>query len=112
MNSYYPLETDCRTVQQKLNAGESFLFLDCREPDEYATAKISAAKLMPMDEIPERISELESHREQTIVVYCHHGGRSLRVARWLRNQGFSQAQSMAGGIDEWSQDIDPSVPRY
>jgi rhodanese-related sulfurtransferase len=46
------------------------------------------------------------------VVHCHHGGRSLRVAHWLREQGFANAQSMAGGIDRWSQEIDPSVPRY
>jgi rhodanese-related sulfurtransferase len=45
-------------------------------------------------------------------VHCHHGGRSLRVVRWLREQGFSRAQSMAGGIDQWAVDIDPSLPRY
>lgn len=106
------IEVDCRSVHADLKAGRNLLLVDCREPDEYAVAKIEGAKLMPMSELTERIGELESHREKRIVVHCHHGGRSLRVANWLRGQGFSQAQSMAGGIDAWSAEIDPSVPRY
>ncbi|HZZ29533.1 MAG TPA: rhodanese-like domain-containing protein [Pirellulales bacterium] len=107
-----PLEIDCRSVQQKMNAGEDFLLLDCREADEYATAKITPSQFMPMSEISERLHELEPHRQRQVVVYCHHGGRSMRVARWLRGQGFLQVQSLAGGIDQWSQEIDPGVPRY
>jgi len=107
-----PLEIDCRTVKSKLDANEDFLFVDCREPDEHATAQIAAAKLIPMSSITERVNELEMHRDKLIVIHCHHGGRSLRVTRWLRDNGFSQAQSMAGGIDLWSQEIDPTVPRY
>ncbi|HTQ40807.1 MAG TPA: rhodanese-like domain-containing protein [Pirellulales bacterium] len=107
-----PLEIDCSAVQQKLVAGEDFLLLDCREPEEYATAKIAQAKLLPISEIAGRLRELEPHRGRPIVVHCHHSGRSLRVARWLREQGFTQTQYMAGGIDQWSQEIDPTVPRY
>jgi adenylyltransferase/sulfurtransferase len=107
-----PLEIDCRAVQQKLNAGEDLLLLDCREPDEYAVAKIAQSKLLPMSEITDRLPELQPYRQRLIVVYCHVGGRSLRVAHWLREQGFSQAQRMAGGIEQWSQEIDPTVPRY
>jgi adenylyltransferase/sulfurtransferase len=107
-----PLEVDCRAVHQKLNAGEDFLLLDCREADEYATAKIAQAKLIPMSEIADRLRELEPHRQRPIIVHCHLGGRSLRVTQWLREQGFSQAQNMAGGIDQWSQEIDPTIPRY
>jgi adenylyltransferase/sulfurtransferase len=107
-----PLEIDCRSVQQKLNAGEELLLLDCRETDEHATASIPQAKLIPMSEIADRLGELQPHQQRLIIVHCHLGGRSLRVARWLREQGFSQAQSMAGGIDQWSLEIDPSVPRY
>jgi len=107
-----PLEVDCRTVQQRLQRGDSFLFLDCREQDEYATAKISGAKLLPMSEIASRISEYESEKNSDVIVHCHHGGRSLRVAMWLRQQGFPKAQSMAGGIEQWSLQIDPTVPRY
>lgn len=88
------------------------LLLDCREPDEHAIARIDGARLIPMREIPERLSELEPWREKPIVVHCHHGGRSLRVARWLRSQGYAGAQNMAGGIDAWSLEIDPATPRY
>ncbi|MCC7083615.1 MAG: rhodanese [Pirellulales bacterium] len=107
-----PLEIDVRTVKSKLDACEDFFFVDCREPDEHATASIAQAKLIPMSQITERIGELEMYRDQPIVIHCHHGGRSLRVARWLRENGFAKAQSMAGGIDLWSQEIDALVPRY
>lgn len=93
-------------------ASEPPLLLDCREPDEHAIARIEGARLIPMREIPERLSELEPWREKPIVVHCHHGVRSLRVVQWLRQQGFEKAQSMRGGIDSWSLEVDPSVPRY
>lgn len=107
-----PLEMDCRAVKARLDAGESFLFLDCREPDEFAIAKIAGTVLIPMSQLPDRMNELETWRNQSIVVHCHHGGRSLRVTNWLRQQGFAAVTNMSGGIDEWSQQIDPSVPRY
>lgn len=107
-----PLEIDCRRVKQRLDAGEKVLILDCREADEYAAAKIASATLVPMSEIADRLRELEPHRAQPIIVHCHLGGRSLRVAQWLREQGFPLAQSLTGGIDVWSQEIDPTVPRY
>lgn len=110
--SELPLEIDCRAVKAKLDAGADFLLLDCREADEYATAHIAAAKLLPMSELADRVGELDEDRQREIVVHCHHGGRSMRVVRWLREQGFSKALNMAGGIDEWSTEIDPSVPRY
>jgi rhodanese-related sulfurtransferase len=65
-----------------------------------------------MQELPERLDEIETWRSQRIVVHCHHGVRSLRVTNWLRQQGFAQAQSMRGGIEAWSNDVDPSVPTY
>ena len=107
-----PIEVTCAQVKARLNAGDKFLFLDCREPNEYQTVSISQAKLLPMSEIQNRVAELESHRGDDIVIHCHHGGRSLRVANWLRQQGFSKAQSMDGGIDQWAIEIDPSLPRY
>lgn len=107
-----PLEIDCFAVKSMLDDGGDFLLLDCREVDEYEAARIDGAVLMPMSELRERVGELDAHCEGEVVVYCHHGHRSLRVAMWLRQQGFADAKSMAGGIDEWSQQIDPSVPRY
>ena len=107
-----PLETDVASVKQMLDRGEKFILLDCREPDEHAAARIAGSRLIPMREIPARLAELAAHKDERIVVHCHHGGRSMRVTNFLRQQGFSQAQNMAGGIDAWSQQIDPSVPRY
>ncbi|HZZ72722.1 MAG TPA: rhodanese-like domain-containing protein [Pirellulales bacterium] len=107
-----PLEIDCQSVKAQLDAGGDFFLLDCREPDEYQAAKIEGATLVPMSELPARLRELDFHKQGQVVVHCHHGGRSLRVARWLREQGFPDAQSMAGGIDQWSLEIDSSVPRY
>ena len=107
-----PIEIDCRSVHAKLQAGDDFLFLDCRETDEHQFVSIAEARLLPMSELAQRVADLEPHRGQEIVVLCHHGGRSLRVALWLRQQGFAKACSMAGGIDEWAQEIDPSLPRY
>ena len=107
-----PIEVDCRTVKALLDRSEPFLLLDCREPVEHATVHIAAAKLMPMSGLAERVGELEANRNGRIVVHCHHGGRSLRVAMWLRQQGFASAQSMAGGIDAWAVEIEPGLPRY
>ena len=107
-----PLEISCQEVHDRQQAGEAFHFLDCREPAEYATAKIAGTTLLPMSEIAERVAELEPLKHETVIVHCHHGGRSMRVVRWLRGQGFDHAINMAGGIDEWSQAIDPSIPRY
>jgi rhodanese-related sulfurtransferase len=98
----HPLEIDCRTVKTRRDAGEDLLLLDCREPDEYETVHIKGARLLPMSQIVDRVGELEPHRTQPIVVHCHHGGRSLRVANWLTQQGFTDVKSMAGGIDQWA----------
>lgn len=107
-----PIDIDVQTVKQLLGQPDSFLLLDCREPAEYETARIEGSQLIPMRDIPQRVKELEPYRQGRIVVHCHHGGRSLRVTNWLRQQGFTNVQNMAGGIDAWSQEIDPAVPRY
>jgi rhodanese-related sulfurtransferase len=107
-----PLETDCRELKARLDGGEDLLLLDCREPDEYQLVRIAGSTLIPMSELLARASELEPHRERPLVVHCHHGGRSLQVAGWLRQQGFARAQSLSGGIDRWSLEIDPTLPRY
>ena len=108
----YPLEVDCQAVKARLDRGDAFLFVDCREKDEHGRVHIPQAKLLPMSQIQERLAELEPHRDGEIVVHCHHGGRSLKVTQWLRQQGFAKVASMAGGIDQWSIEIDPTLPRY
>ncbi|HWC88215.1 MAG TPA: rhodanese-like domain-containing protein, partial [Pirellulales bacterium] len=73
---------------------------------------VDGALLLPMSQLTARASELEPYKAQQIAVHCHHGGRSLRVAGWLREQGFAGAQSMAGGIDRWALEIEPGMTRY
>jgi rhodanese-related sulfurtransferase len=107
-----PLEITCRELHQKRQAQADLLLIDCREPDEYALVAIDGAELIPLGELPERIADLARHRDRHIVVHCHAGGRSLRAARWLREQGFTQAQSLAGGIDQWAVEIEPHLARY
>jgi rhodanese-related sulfurtransferase len=97
-------------VKSKLESGEDFTLLDCREPWEYQTARIDRAVNIPMGEIPARVQELDP--DEPIVVVCHHGVRSLNVTAWLRQQGFEKVQSLAGGIDRWSRTVDPKVPIY
>ncbi len=87
------------------------VLLDVREPWEVAAAHISGSLFMPMGDVPSR-AYAELDPDAHIVVVCHHGQRSLSVAMWLRKEGFERAQSLAGGIEEWSRTIDPSVPRY
>ncbi|MFN0018194.1 MAG: rhodanese-like domain-containing protein [Pirellulaceae bacterium] len=114
MNSEVPLpaDIDVLSVKKMLDEGERFVLLDVREPEEFTTASIDGTLQIPMRTVPSRLADLEPHRGERIVVHCHHGGRSARVAQWLRDQGFEKVQNMAGGIDAWSQFVDTSVPRY
>lgn len=84
--------------------------VDVREPWEFATAQIDGSLPMPMGEVPARAQELDPL--ERMVVICHHGVRSMNVTAWLRRQGFEQAQSLRGGIDAWSLEVDARVPRY
>lgn len=106
------MEVDCKTVKAKLDSKEHFVFIDCREQNEYDLVRIEGANLIPMSEFPARMAELEQHKDSDIIVHCHHGGRSLNVVMWLKDQGFQNPLSMAGGIDEWAQHIDTSLARY
>jgi rhodanese-related sulfurtransferase len=94
-----------------LASPERPIILDVREPWEYQAARIEGSTLIPIGDIPSRaFNELDP--EAHIVTLCHHGVRSMNVAVWLRNQGFENARSLRGGIDAWSSEIDPTVPRY
>lgn len=112
MPNDYPIETDVQTLKQLRDDNADFLLLDVRQESEYETAKIDGSMLLPMGELGDRIGELDEHKDRHIIVHCHHGGRSLRVTHALREAGFSNTQNLAGGIDQWSLDIDPDVPRY
>lgn len=107
------MEIAPREVKRRLDAGEALLLLDVREPLEYAICSIPEGQLIPMNTIPGRLREIEERAQSgLIVVFCHHGTRSLSVACWLREQGVENCQSMEGGIERWSLEIDPAVPRY
>ena len=106
-----PLEISPLEVKALLDRGLSLRLIDVREPAEYEICRIHDARLIPMRSIPEHLSELDSG-ESPLVVFCHHGMRSLSVVDWLRKQGVENCQSMAGGIDLWSVQVDPAVPRY
>lgn len=86
------------------------VLLDCREPEELALCRIDGALHIPMTEIEQRAGEVPRDRE--VIVFCHHGVRSYAVAEFLRRLGHPHVFSMAGGIDAWSLDVDPGVPRY
>jgi rhodanese-related sulfurtransferase len=98
-------------VSAQLKIGVPLRLIDVREPEEHALCHIDDARLIPMRNIPQHLSELDDDGPP-IVVFCHHGVRSLSVVDWLRRQGVDNCQSMAGGIDLWSLQVDFSVPRY
>jgi len=108
-----PLEITPREVKQRLASEERVRLIDVREPAEFAISRIAGAELIPMGSVPTQLQKLEAAADDhLVVVFCHHGVRSLNVVHWLREQGVAECQSMAGGIDRWSEEVDPSVPRY
>jgi rhodanese-related sulfurtransferase len=92
-------------------SGTPVRMIDVREPEEHAICHIEGAALIPMRTVPQHLQELDSE-EGLLIVFCHHGMRSLSVVDWLRRQGVENCQSMSGGIDQWSLQIDAGVPRY
>ena len=104
------LEVEAADLQRWRLEGRDLQLLDVRQPVEHSIAAISGATLIPMPELPARLGELD--RARPVVVHCHHGPRSLHATQWLRGQGFPRVLSLAGGIDAWSREVDPGVPRY
>ncbi len=103
-------EISVTELAKKHDAGEDFVLLDVREPDELAIASIPWATAMPMGDVPVRLAELPT--DKPIAVLCHGGTRSGRVTKFLNENGYPNAVNVAGGIREWSLTIDPSVPQY
>ncbi len=100
-----------REVSEKLWAGDGHVvLLDVREPYERELASIRPSLHIPMGEVPERLEEIPKDRE--VIVYCHSGSRSMMVAGFLVNRGWKNVANLSGGIDAWSVEVDPRVPRY
>ena len=112
-----PLKSDgavpCLSVQElkrKMDAGEALTLVDVRESWEYDIAQIAGSKLIPLGELEGRLAELP--REGILVLQCHSGGRSGQATMLLQEAGFTNVYNLEGGIEAWSRDIDPTVPRY
>jgi sulfur-carrier protein adenylyltransferase/sulfurtransferase len=97
-------------LKGKMDARDAFELIDVREPFEFEIARIDGAKLIPLGDILGRADELD--REQTLIVHCHSGRRSAQAVRLLKQRGFANVYNLEGGIDAWSEFIDPTVPKY
>lgn len=107
---YANIEITPREVRALLGRGYEILLVDVREKWEHDTSRIEGATLIPMREVQANLARFEAAGE--VVLFCHHGIRSLDAAAWLRSQGVVGARSMAGGIDRWAIEVEPRVPRY
>jgi adenylyltransferase/sulfurtransferase len=96
----------------RLQAGEPTYLLDVRTPQEHALAALPGSVLVPLQELPQRVAEVQPPAGALLVTYCHHGMRSLHAAAFLAQHGHAAVASLAGGIDGWSCTVDPAVPRY
>ena len=106
-----PLEIKCAELAAELKNDADIRLIDCRESWEHEMVAIEGSTLIPMNETPERVDDYRAIKT-SCVVYCHHGVRSMNVVGWLRQQGVENVRSLAGGIDAWSLEIDPELPRY
>jgi rhodanese-related sulfurtransferase len=104
------LQISPKAVSERIARGDNLLLVDVREQWEYDLCRIPGAKLIPLGTLPATLNAFLDARE--VICYCHHGMRSLDAVVWLRQQGVENAKSMAGGIERWSTEIDPKVPRY
>src|SRR5882757_5999746 len=108
--SYDGVEITAQELRDEWQRRPDLLVVDVREPHEYEIAHIDGAVPIPLGELPDRLAELDGHRE--IVTHCHHGARSLKALEILKAAGFSKVRSLRGGIDAWAVNVDPSLPRY
>ena len=98
-------------LKQKMDNGDDIQLIDVRQPDEYAFAKIEGAKLIPLGEIMKRMDELDETKET--IVHCKMGGRSARAIEAMQHAGFKgELKNLKGGITAWSDEVDPTVPKY
>ena len=105
-------QINVRELAKRLAEGQAVYLLDVRRPEEHETAALPQSSLIPLDDLPARADEIRPPDGALVVVYCHHGIRSLSGAAILEELGFTKVVSLAGGIDAWSLHVDPTVPRY
>ena len=108
--SYEGAEISAEQLKDEWHRNPELLVIDVRDPHEHAIAHIDGARLIPLSELPDRLGELDGHRE--IVTHCHHGARSLKALEILKAAGFPKVRSLRGGIDAWAVNVDRSLPRY
>jgi rhodanese-related sulfurtransferase len=106
------LQISPEEVAQRLQAANPPKLLDVRELEEHQFAALPNSTLIPLGQLFARAGEIEAWKEQEIVVYCHHGIRSLHAIAQLRSLGFRQLRNLAGGIDAWATTVDSAMPRY
>lgn len=106
------LEVTAAQAAALLTGPAAPVLIDCREEDEFAICKIAGATLVPLAAIPTRIPSLLGTTDTPAIIYCHHGMRSMRAVTYLRGHGYTHVFSLRGGINAWSEDIDPAVPVY
>jgi len=106
------LQISPQELAEKLRSPNPPHLLDVRELEEHNFAALPNSTLIPLGELASRADEIEDWKEEEIIVYCHHGIRSLHAIGQLRHFGFSKLRNLAGGIDRWSTDVDPKTPRY
>jgi len=106
------LQITAQELAERLRSGHPPHLLDVREEEEHRFVALPNSTLIPLGELVMRVDEIEDWKDQEVVVYCHHGIRSLRAISQLKHLGFTKLRNLAGGIDRWSTDVDPSLPRY
>ena len=99
-------------ARQRLDSPHPPRLIDVREQDEWDTARIAGAELLPLSQWPTIALARLTDCEQPLLIHCHHGMRSAQATDYLLRNGFTDVTNVAGGIDAWSQEIDPGVPRY
>jgi rhodanese-related sulfurtransferase len=109
---FMPVQISPATLKEWLDQGHSVYLLDVREPWENQFAAIPNSVLVSLGDLSNSLDEVTPPKDAKVVVYCHHGVRSLSGAAILENAGITPAYSLAGGIEAWSCEIDPNIPRY
>lgn len=105
------LQISVQELDERLKRGDAIRLIDCREPWENEHVCLEHSTLIPMNDTPAHLDGIRTMEGQ-LVVYCHHGVRSMHVVQWLRVQGVENVVSLAGGIDAWSLEVEPDLPRY